>query len=289
MKMVCSLTDELHGEVAAMNRENFIVRMHLEAVNRFRERNAWKQLSESDVEVLQLEIAGLPNEIEKDDIESRMFDLTALRMQLALAEGNETVFERDRQLVVEIAMLLEEKSTIPAVKTQLGNLAALQETDFWEGIGLRDLEDLRLRLRGIVPFLDKKKRKIVYNELPRRGSGGPRKTGGLHAEDDRGPVREKGQGIPPQSSQSLGHPPAENLPTAHRCRPEWVGINPGRDRRRGRGNVVFWASFPQRVAIARSFRKEPGRAGSKGCAGRRSRVFWPIEASRPPRFASSKW
>ena len=165
MKMVCSLTDELHGEVSAMNRENFIVRMHLEEVNRFRARTAWDQLSESDVETLQLEIAGLPNEIEKDDIESRMFDLIALRMQLALAEENETVFERDRQLVVEIAMLLEEKSTIPAVKTQLGYLAAVQEIDFWEGIGLSGLEDLRLRLRGLVPFLDKKKRKIVYTNF----------------------------------------------------------------------------------------------------------------------------
>ena len=165
MKLVGSLTDELHGEVATMNRENFIVRMHLEAVNRFRERKAWEQLSDADVEVLRLEVAGLPNEIETDDIESRMFDLTALRMQLALVEGNETVFESHRQLVVEIAMLLEEKSTIPAVKTQLGYLAAVQETDFWEGIALSGLEELRLRLRGIVPFLDKKKRKIVYTDF----------------------------------------------------------------------------------------------------------------------------
>ena len=34
-----SLTTGLHGEVAAMNRENFIVRMHLEAVNRYRPRD----------------------------------------------------------------------------------------------------------------------------------------------------------------------------------------------------------------------------------------------------------
>ena len=148
-----------------MNRENFIVSMHLEAVNRFRERKAWEQLTDSDVETLQLEIAGLPNEIETDDIESRMFDLTALRMQLALVEGNETVFERHRRVVVEIAMLLEEKSTIPTVKTQLAYLAAVQETDFWDGIVLSGLEDLRLRLRGIVPFLDKTKRKIVYTNF----------------------------------------------------------------------------------------------------------------------------
>ena len=165
MKIVGSLTDQLHGEVAAMNPENFIVKMHLEAVNRFRDRKAWEQLSDSDVEMLERETAGLPSEIETDDIESRMFDLTVLRLQLARAEGNETVFESHRRRVVEIAMLLEEKSTIPAVKTQLGYLAAVQEADFWEGIVLSSLEDLRLRLRGLVPFLDKKKRKIVYTDF----------------------------------------------------------------------------------------------------------------------------
>ncbi len=160
-----SLTTELHGEVAAMNRENFIVRMHLEAVDRFRERKAWEQLSDADREVLQREVAGLPSEIETDDIESRMFDLTALRMQLALAEGDMGVFESHRQRMVEIAMLLEEKSTIPAVKAQLEYLAAMQESGFWEGIDLNGLEEMRLRLRGLVPFLDKKKRKIVYTDF----------------------------------------------------------------------------------------------------------------------------
>ena len=165
MKMVDSLTDRLHGEVNAMNRENFIVRMHLEAVNHFRDRKAWEQLSDSDVETLESEVAGLPNEIEPDDIESRLFDLTALRMQLALAEGDAPAFEGRRRRVVEIAMLLEEKNAIPAVKAQLGYLAAVQETGFWEGIDLNGIEDLRLRLRALVSFLDKKKRKIVYTDF----------------------------------------------------------------------------------------------------------------------------
>ncbi|AHE99944.1 type I restriction-modification enzyme R subunit C-terminal domain-containing protein [Thioalkalivibrio paradoxus] len=47
-----SLADGLHGEVAAMNRENFIVRMHLEAVERFQDRGAWERLSEGDRETL---------------------------------------------------------------------------------------------------------------------------------------------------------------------------------------------------------------------------------------------
>jgi len=80
------LADGLHGEVTAMNRENFIVRMHLEAVEKFRNRRAWDALNESDRETLQREMALLPTERETDDIASRQFDLAALNMQLALAE-----------------------------------------------------------------------------------------------------------------------------------------------------------------------------------------------------------
>ena len=160
-----ALTTELRREVAAMNCENFIVRMQLEAVERFQQWESWDRLTASDVEVLQSGVAGLPSEIETDDIESRLFDLTALKMQLALAEGDMGTLERQRRQVVEIARLLEEKSTIPAVKAQLAYLASVQESAFWEGIALNGLEELRLRLRGLMPFLDKKTRKVVYTDF----------------------------------------------------------------------------------------------------------------------------
>ena len=91
--------------------------------------------------------------------------LTALRMQVALAEGHMSAVESHRQRMVEIAMLLEEKTTIPAVKAQLEFLASMQESGFWEGVDLHGLEALRLRLRRLVPLLDKKKQKIVYTDF----------------------------------------------------------------------------------------------------------------------------
>ena len=160
-----ALAAELHRVVAAMNRENFIVRMQLEAVERFQQRESWDRLTASDIEILQSEVAGLPSEIYTDDIESRLFDLTALKMQLAFAEGDTSTFEQRRRRVVEIAMLLEEKNTIPAVATQLAYLASVQENAFWEGIGLSGLEELRTRLRGLVPFLDRRTRTIVYTDF----------------------------------------------------------------------------------------------------------------------------
>ena len=160
-----ALVTDLHREVAAMNRENFIVRMQLEAVERFQRRESWEGLSAADVETLQTEIAGLPSETGTDDIESRLFDLTALKMQLAFVEGDTGTFEQHRRRVVEIAMLLEEKTAIPAVADQLAYLASVQENAFWECIGLNGLEELRMRLRGLVPFLDRKSRKIVYTDF----------------------------------------------------------------------------------------------------------------------------
>ena len=149
---------------------------------------------------MQREVAGLPSEIETDDIESRLFDLTALRMQLAQAETDPSTFESQRKRVVEIAMLLEEKSAIPAVKAQLAYLASLQETAFWEGIGLAQLEEMRLRLRDLVPFLDKKERKIVYTDFKDEVHRRARRRDHRHPEDDRRAVREEGQGLPDQPS-----------------------------------------------------------------------------------------
>jgi type I restriction enzyme R subunit len=163
--LLVSLTEGLHAEVAAMNTENFIVRMHLETVERFQRQDAWTELSDSDRATLCDEVAGLPSELATDDIESRLFDLTALRMQLALAEDDLAAYEKQRTRVMDIAMLLEEKSAIPAVAAQLGYLASLQEQEFWEGMDLPRLEDLRLRLRGLVPFLEKQTRRIVYTDF----------------------------------------------------------------------------------------------------------------------------
>lgn len=49
------------SEVAAMNLENFIVRMHLETVEKFQQRATWDHILDSDREVLNNAIAGLPN------------------------------------------------------------------------------------------------------------------------------------------------------------------------------------------------------------------------------------
>jgi type I restriction enzyme R subunit len=160
-----SLASTLHEEVSGMNPDNFMVRAHLQQVERFKNAASWDALSDADIHEIENHVAGLPSQIETDEIEARFFDLSALRMQIALIEKDAGTFETVRRKVIEIAASLEEKDAIPAVKAQLEYLRAIQTPEFWEGIDLAALEDLRIRLRGLVQFIDKAKRKIVYTDF----------------------------------------------------------------------------------------------------------------------------
>jgi type I restriction enzyme R subunit len=159
------LTSTLHAEVSGMNPDNFMVRAHLQHVERFKKQASWDSLTDSDIHEIEHHVAGLPSQIETDEIEARFFDLSVLRLQIALIEKDAGTFEPTRKKVIEIASNLEEKDAIPAVKQQLETLRAVQTTEFWECIDLAALEDLRIRLRGLVQFIDKSKRKIVYTHF----------------------------------------------------------------------------------------------------------------------------
>ena len=160
-----TLASTLHGEVSGMNPDNFMVRAHLQQVERFKKPESWDALTDPDIHEIENHVAGLPSQIETDEIEARFFDLSALRLQIALVEKDAAAFESTRKKVIEIAASLEEKDAIPAVKQQLEFLRVIQTTEFWECIDLAALEDLRIRVRGLVQFIDKSKRKIVYTNF----------------------------------------------------------------------------------------------------------------------------
>jgi type I site-specific restriction endonuclease len=60
--------------------------------------------------------------------------------------------------------LLGHTQRTPAL-AQLGYLQAMQETEFWVGIDIAGLEEMRLRLRELVPLPDKTKRHIVFTDF----------------------------------------------------------------------------------------------------------------------------
>jgi type I restriction enzyme R subunit len=158
------ITDELHREVAAMNRDNFIVRPQEEYVSRFRERDAWNSMDGSALGDLRHYVAGLPSERHAEHISARLFDLACINLQLALVRSTaDFIGYRDR--VIAVAEQLEKMESIPAIRVELAYIQSVQTEEFWQDITLSMVEQTRRKLRGLVKFIERRPSNPVYSVL----------------------------------------------------------------------------------------------------------------------------
>ncbi len=159
-----SVGELLHGEVAAMNLDNFVVRPRRRVVEKYAKTESWTVLSAEALSELAHEVAGLPSEREAETEEAKRFDLLILNLQLTCLRA-QPGFERLRDQVKAIADLLEEKSAIPMVRDQMALIQELQTDTWWQDITVPMLEIARRRLRDLVKFIEKQRRKPIYTDF----------------------------------------------------------------------------------------------------------------------------
>ncbi|WP_299131522.1 DEAD/DEAH box helicase family protein, partial [uncultured Amaricoccus sp.] len=154
----------LHREVAAMSLDNFIVRPHRRAVERFKVAEVWRALTDIDREELVEEVAGLPSGFVDDDLPAKQFDLLLLSGQLALLRA-EARFASCQREVRRLAASLEALGNIPAVGQQLALILEVQTDEFWQDINVGMIEAVRVKLRDLVKLIESGERKIVYTDF----------------------------------------------------------------------------------------------------------------------------
>lgn len=160
-----TIKDELHNTVQTMNRDNFIVRRHLRAVEEFSNREKWNELDDIDFITLKDRISHLPTTLAEDDELARRFDLLILNTQLAYYAHDMALFEKYESKIKEIAFRLEEKSSIPIVKVNLELIEAILTEEFWSNITISTLEEVRLKLRTLIGLIDYENREIIYSNF----------------------------------------------------------------------------------------------------------------------------
>ncbi|MFS4490183.1 DEAD/DEAH box helicase family protein [Dietzia kunjamensis] len=155
----------LHETVAGMNLENFLVRPHRENVLRYSDWAAWEHLTPQVAGDVAEDLGGLPSSFKDDDEDAKRFDLLLLRTQLGVLDDDHVTVERLRGTIQQICAGLLTQTAIPAIAEQELLLAEVSEDEWWQDVTLPMLELARLRIRGLVRFLERTKRAIVYTDF----------------------------------------------------------------------------------------------------------------------------
>ncbi|HXH05346.1 MAG TPA: DEAD/DEAH box helicase family protein [Vicinamibacterales bacterium] len=159
-----TLVESLQREVAAMNLDNFIVRPHRRAVEKYADPGAWQLLTHEAMAELSQEVAGLPTELDPENEEAKRFDLLVLKLQLALLRS-EPGFKKMQARIKEIAGLIAEKDAIPMVREQMPLIQEVLGDEWWQDVTVPMLETLRRRLRNLVQFIERRQRKSLYTDF----------------------------------------------------------------------------------------------------------------------------
>ena len=159
------MRQSLQTEVKSMNNDNFIVKTELEHVEHFKKDASWNYLDDLAIGILREHISKLPNQLEAETLEAKLFDLLCYNLELAVLEKNNKAIESYANKVIEIAAKLETKENIPVVAAQISLIQDLQTVEYWQDITIPMLESMRKRIRHLVKLIEKNTSTIVYSML----------------------------------------------------------------------------------------------------------------------------
>jgi type I restriction enzyme R subunit len=163
-----ALAELLRCHVAACPANNFLVRPHLQLVERFCANEAWIRLSADDHQALATTLAPLPSAYAEQqgdtDADARRFDLLLYTMQLSLLRG-EPRFIRLQQQLRDLAAQLEARANIPQVAAELELIRDLLREEWWQQVSMPMLEEVRRRLRALVGLIEPISREPLYTNF----------------------------------------------------------------------------------------------------------------------------
>lgn len=163
-----TLAELLRCHVAACPADNFVVRPHLQLVERFRQNEPWGSLTADDHEALSTTLAPLPSAYAEQqgdtDADARRFDLLLYTLQLTLLR-KEPRFARLQKQLCDLAAQLEARANIPQVAGELELIRDLTTDEWWQDLTVPMLEEVRSRLRSLIGLIESSAQGALYTNF----------------------------------------------------------------------------------------------------------------------------
>ncbi len=148
------LTDGCCSQVALLQTDLIAVRLCLQYVEKYRKKEAFKYIGEADKAELTDHIAPLVH-LDDTDVYAKRFDNFMYGLMLAHA-GKMPAFKHAKKQLCDLAVMLEQKASIPQVKGCLPMIREVHTEAFWDANSLLLFEKARRELRTLIKFLEEK-------------------------------------------------------------------------------------------------------------------------------------
>ncbi len=146
------VADVCHRQVAALNPNLIAVKLRIQAVEKYKNPEAFLSISEGDKGELLTQIAPLVHSEESDEFAKR-FDNFMYGLILSHIEQI-PAFQYAKKQLCDTASLLERKTSIPQIQAKLKVLREVQTDAFWSSNDILLFEMVRKELRELIKFLD---------------------------------------------------------------------------------------------------------------------------------------
>lgn len=160
------LAADLHQAVSQISPSHIQVRpIDRPVLEHYQQPDAWKSVSEQDLEMLGEHISSLPLKTMDEKESAKRFDLIILQLQLGLL-SEDSSWTKNRQRVEKIAdELLTVSENLLFVAEVADLLEALLDSDWWEGVTVTDLELVRRQIRDLVEYVPRHQRQVVVLDV----------------------------------------------------------------------------------------------------------------------------
>ena len=146
------LVSTCHTQVTELQNDLISVRLKLQYVEKYRDIDAFTCISEGDTGELLQHIAPLVYNKDTDELAKR-FDNFMYGLMLSCLEQM-PAFKHAKKQLIDIATLLQKRTSIPQVSAKLPILQEIGTDAFWDANDLLNFERVRRELRDLIKFLD---------------------------------------------------------------------------------------------------------------------------------------
>ncbi|HHW49811.1 MAG TPA: DEAD/DEAH box helicase family protein, partial [Clostridiaceae bacterium] len=163
-KLRNSLIDVVLAQINALNTELISVKLQLQYVEKYKQKEAFVFLSDMDKHDLIEYLAPLVY-MDDTDESAKRFDNFMYGLMLSQIESK-AQFNRSKKKLISISTSLLKRATIPQINDKIELIKAINTDEFWENSNILTFEKIRIELRELIKFIIVGgEKEVIYTNL----------------------------------------------------------------------------------------------------------------------------